>query len=45
MIIDGNGKKYYSNGKLRFEGKYLNNKRNMGKAYDTNRKLINELNI
>ena len=34
-IWNGKGKEYYSNGKLKFEGKYLNGKRNgKGKEYD-----------
>ena len=33
--INGKGKEYYDNGKLEFEGEYLNGKRNgIGKEYD-----------
>ena len=36
-------KKYYNNGKLRFEGEYLYNKKWNGKGYEENVNVINEL--
>ena len=40
MIVYGEGREYYQNGKLRFEGEYLNGKRNgKGKEYDLDGKL------
>ena len=35
-------KNYYYNGKLEFEGEYLNGKRSNGKEYDSDGKLIFE---
>ena len=32
--LHGKGKEYYDNGKLCFEGEYLNDKRRAGKGYD-----------
>ena len=32
--LNGKGKEYYSNGELRFEGEYLNNKKWNGKLYE-----------
>ena len=41
--MKGKGKEYYKNGKLKFEGEYLNGKRNgKGKEYDSNGHLIFE---
>ena len=40
---NGKGKEYYENGKLLFEGEYLNNKRNgKGKEYDDNGNILFE---
>ena len=42
-LKNGNGKvkEYYDNGKIKFEGEYLNGKRNgKGKEYDEDNKLI-----
>jgi len=42
--INGIGKEYDDNGKLEFEGEYLNGKRNgNGKEYDSNGKIISEV--
>ena len=39
----GKGKEYYYDGKLKFEGEYLNGKRNgKGKEYDYGGKLVFE---
>ena len=38
--INGKGKEYYDNGKLKFEGEYLNGEKNgKGKEYDDNGNL------
>ena len=41
--MEGKGKVYYLNGKLRFEGKYLNAKQWNGKRYIKNNNIIYEL--
>ena len=41
---NGKGKEYYNNGKLEFEGEYLDDKRWNGKGYDIPNNLIYELN-
>ena len=38
---NGNGKEYYESGKLKFEGKFIDEKRN-GKEYDENGNLVFE---
>ena len=38
--INGKGKKYFYNGKIYFEGEYLNDKKWNGKGYDNNNNLI-----
>ena len=40
---NGKGKEYYSNGKLKFEGEYLNGKKLKDKGYDTKGNLIFKL--
>ncbi len=42
--MSGIGKAYDSNGKLTFEGEYLNNQEWIGTAYDGNNNIIYELN-
>ena len=41
---NGKGKEYYDNGKLKFEGEYLNDKIWNGKGYDINGDIIFEIN-
>ena len=45
FIYEGNrkGKEYYFNGKLRFEGKYVNGNRWNGKGYNANNNNFYEL--
>ena len=40
---NGKGKEYFFNGKLKFEGEYLNNKKWNGKGYDENGNITYEL--
>ena len=42
-IKNGKGKKYYDNGNLKFDGKYLNGKKWDGKGYNRKGDLIYEL--
>ena len=41
---NGKGKSYYSDGKLDFEGEFLNNKKLIGIQYDKNGNIIEKLN-
>ena len=41
---NGKGKEYYIDGKLKFEGEYLNNKEWIGKGFDINGNIIYKLN-
>jgi antitoxin component YwqK of YwqJK toxin-antitoxin module len=41
---EGKGKEYFANGKLKFEGEYLNGKSYNGNGYDINGNIIYELN-
>ena len=41
---NGKGKEYYYNGRIKFEGEYLNNKKLIGKEYEQNRNIIYKLN-
>ena len=40
----GNGKEYYDNGKLKFEGEYLNGKKWNGKFFNIDKSTISEIN-
>ena len=40
---NGKGKEYYENGKLKFEGDYLNGKRWNGNWYDLNGNILFEI--
>ena len=40
---NGPGKEYYNNGKIKFEGEFLNNKQYNGKGYDKENNLVYEL--
>ena len=42
-IFHGNGKEYYNDGNIKFEGKFLNGKKWNGKEYDVNNNLLYEL--
>ena len=37
---NGKGKKYYKNGKLKFEGEYSNGMKWNGKGYDINNNIV-----
>ena len=41
---NGKGKEYYEDGKLRFEGEYLNDKEWIGNRYDDNGNILYKLN-
>jgi len=43
MIIKKNGKEYYNNGKIKYEGEYLFDKKWNGKLYDNKGNIIYEL--